>query len=74
MKRVMMSDEIGSDEEQDHVMKNVDSDEIENNIEEQVLGGNDEHDETDDEALIYMFTEEYISLDEESIGRSWVTK
>ena len=59
------SDEIGSDEEQDHVMKNVDSDEIENDIEEQVLGGNDERDETDDEALIYMFTEEYISLDEE---------
>ena len=49
-------------------MKNVDSDEIENEIEEQVLGGNDEHDEhdeTDDKALIYIFTEEYISSDEE---------
>ena len=46
-------------------MKNVDSDEIENDIEEQVLGENDEHEETDDEALIYMFTEEYISSDEE---------
>ena len=32
------SDEIGNDEEQDNMMKNVDSDEIENNIEEQVLG------------------------------------
>ena len=64
------SDERGSDEEQEVYGVDDERDVTQSDLQQQVFSANDEHYETDEESLIELFSEEYISSDEEMCDNS----
>ena len=64
------SDERGSDGVQEVYGADDEHDVTESDVQQQVISANDEHYETDEESLIELFSEEYISSDEEMCDNS----
>ena len=68
--KVMDSDETSSDEEQEVYGADDEHDVTQSVVQQQVISTNDECYETDEESLIELFSEEYISSDEEMCDNS----